>query len=84
MRSETSGTIHPKSGIRFLSASKLELGTIRFQIDARIWPFQLFMKGSFTALLNARLCLKRTASTNKLIAKESMIRTYSEAVNYLF
>lgn len=72
------------SVIDFLSAFKLACGTDGSHDGAAMCLFQIFMTGSSTATLNARLYLKQTSSSNSSIEKEGMLRLHPEVVRLLF
>lgn len=57
--------------------------TDRIHEGAASWPFYVFMEGSSTATLNARVFVKSTSSSNTPGARERILRTYHEAVNHL-
>lgn len=83
IRSHKFITFSSVSVLNFLSAFKLACSTNGIDESAAIWIFHFFIKGSFAAALNACWSLKSTSQSSTPRAKDGMLRTYAEVVNYL-
>lgn len=83
MRSHLFDSFGLISIISVLSVFRLACDINEIQEGAAIWLFHSFMKGSSTAALNTRICLKTTSLSNTLRVKERMLTTCQKVMSYL-